>query len=47
MNSELSPPTAFAALPVRRRETLEIFDTALKLYRRYFWVLLGWSAWFR
>ncbi|MBW3634876.1 MAG: hypothetical protein KY445_00245 [Armatimonadetes bacterium] len=44
MNSELSPPTAFPALPVRRRETLEIFDTALKLYRRYFWVLLGWSA---
>lgn len=44
MNSELSPPTEFPALPVRRRETLEIFDTALKLYRRYFWVLLGWSA---
>ncbi len=44
MNSKLSPPTAFPALPVRRRETLEIFDTALKLYRRYFWVLLGWSA---
>ncbi|HEX9995517.1 MAG TPA: hypothetical protein VGB45_00110 [Abditibacterium sp.] len=41
MNSELQ---TFSALPIRRRETLEIFDTALKLYRRYFWVLLGWSA---
>ncbi|RYH06124.1 MAG: hypothetical protein EON57_06845, partial [Alphaproteobacteria bacterium] len=37
-----SPP--FPALPVRRRETLEIFDTALKLFRRYMWVLIGWSA---
>jgi hypothetical protein len=44
MNSEISPSSSFAALPVRRRETLEIFDTALKLYRRYFWVLIGWSA---
>ncbi len=43
MNSEITSST-FAALPVRRRETLEIFDTALKLYRRYFWVLMGWSA---
>lgn len=43
MNSEINPH-AFPALPVRRRETLEIFDTSLKLYRRYFWVLLGWSA---
>lgn len=42
MTSETPPP--FPALPVRRRETLEIFDTALKLYRRYLWVLLGWSA---
>ena len=48
MNSELSsapvPASTLPALPVRRRETLEIFDTSLKLYRRYFWVLLGWSA---
>ncbi len=43
MKSELSP-SALPALPVRRRETLEILDTALKLYRRYFWVLIGWSA---
>lgn len=43
MISEIPSPT-LAALPVRRRETLEIFDTALKLYRRYFWVLLAWSA---
>jgi hypothetical protein len=33
-----------SALPVRRRETLEIFDAALKLYRRHFGVLLGWSG---
>ncbi|PQV63770.1 hypothetical protein B1R32_109110 [Abditibacterium utsteinense] len=44
MNSEINPQTEFPALPVRRRETLEIFDTALKIYRRYFWVLIGWSA---
>jgi hypothetical protein len=37
-------PQLMQALPVRRRETLEIFDTALKLFRRYAWVLLGWSA---
>ena len=43
MNSELSP-APLSALPVRRREILEILDTSLKLYRRYFWVLLGWSA---
>lgn len=43
MTSEISP-SALPALPVRRRETLEILDTALKLYRRYFWVLIGWSA---
>jgi hypothetical protein len=41
MTSELQNTQA---LPVRRRETLEIFDTALKLFRRYAWVLLGWSA---
>lgn len=40
----MTAETAFAPLPVRRRDTLEIFDTALKLYRRYFWVLLAWSA---
>ncbi len=43
MTPEL-PASTLPALPVRRRETLEILDTALKLYRRYFWVLLGWSA---
>ena len=43
MNSELSS-SVLPALPVRKRETLEILDTALKLYRRYFWVLIGWSA---
>ena len=40
----MSELQTLSALPIRRRETLEIFDTALKIYRRYFWVLLGWSA---
>jgi len=37
-----SPPP-FAPLPVRARTTLEIFDTAFKLFRRYAGVLLGWA----
>ena len=36
--------TQFAALPVRQRGTIEIIDTALKLFRRYFGVLMAWSA---
>lgn len=44
MTPELPSPAPLAALPVRRREILEILDTSLKLYRRYFWVLIGWSA---
>ncbi|RYG54161.1 hypothetical protein EON80_32005, partial [bacterium] len=36
--------TAYAPLPVRARGTLEIFDTAFKLFRRYAGVLLAWSA---
>ena len=36
--------TQFAPLPVRRRGNIEIFDTAFKLFRRYFGVLIGWSA---
>jgi len=41
----MTNPTAspFAPLPVRARGTLEIFDTAFKLFRRYAGVLLGWS----
>ncbi len=35
--------SSFAPLPVRARGTLEIFDTAFKLFRRYAGVLLGWS----
>lgn len=34
----------FAPLPVRARGALEIFDTGLKILRRYFGVLLAWSA---
>ncbi len=40
----MTSETPHAALPVRQRGTLEIIDTALKLYRRYFGVLMGWSA---
>jgi hypothetical protein len=34
----------FAPLPVRARGVLDILDLALRLYKRYFWVLIGWSA---
>ncbi len=37
-------PETFAPLPLRARGGLEIVDVALKVYRRYFGVLLGWSA---
>ena len=40
----MTSETSFAALPVRQRGTLEIIDTAMKLYRRYFGVLMAWSA---
>ncbi len=40
----MSTESTLAALPVRQRGTLEIIDTAMKLYRRYFGVLMGWSA---
>ena len=40
----MSTESTFAALPVRKRGTLEIIDTAMKLYRRYFGVMMGWSA---
>ena len=34
----------FSSFPLRARGLLEIFDAAIKLYKQYFWVLLGWSA---
>ena len=40
----MTSETPLPALPVRQRGTLEIVDTALKLYRRYFGVLMAWSA---
>ena len=40
----MTSETSFAPLPVRRRGTIEVIDTALKLYRRYFGVLMGWSV---
>ena len=40
----MTSETPLAALPVRQRGILEIVDTAMKLYRRYFGVLMGWSA---
>lgn len=44
MISPSDTTTVFAPLPVRARATLEIFDTAFKLFRRYAGVLLAWSA---
>ncbi|HVF10158.1 MAG TPA: hypothetical protein VNA16_05110, partial [Abditibacteriaceae bacterium] len=38
------PPPEFAPLSVRARDVLDILDLALRLYKRYFWVLIGWSA---
>jgi hypothetical protein len=38
-----SPTPTFAPLPIRVRTTLEILDTSVKLYRRYFKVLMLWS----
>lgn len=34
----------FTALPLRPRNTLEIIDTSLKVYKQYGFVLLTWSA---
>jgi hypothetical protein len=39
LTTEISAP-----LPLRARGVLEILDVAIKLYRRYFWVLFAWSA---
>jgi len=44
MTNSQTPATAFPPLPVRRRDVLETFDTAIKLYRRYYVVLLAWAA---
>lgn len=34
----------FSPFPLRARGLVEQFDAAIKLYKQYFWVLLGWSA---
>jgi hypothetical protein len=34
---------AYEPMPIRQRDVLDIWDTALKLYRRNFCVLLKWS----
>jgi hypothetical protein len=34
----------FSPFPLRARGIIEQFDAAIKLYKQYFWVLLGWSA---
>ena len=34
----------FTPFPLRARGLVEQFDAAIKLYKQYFWVLLGWSA---
>jgi len=38
-----NPVVAFAPLPIRARTTLEVLDVSVKLYRRYFGVLMLWS----
>ena len=38
------PAPAFTPLPLRARNVLELLDTSLKVYKQYFWVLMGWSA---
>ncbi len=38
------PASVFTPLPLRARSVLELLDTSLKVYKQYFWVLLGWSA---
>ena len=38
------PAPAFTPLPLRARSVLELLDTSLKVYKQYFWVLMGWSA---
>jgi hypothetical protein len=30
-------------LPLRSRGVLELIDITIKIFRRYFWVLAGWS----
>jgi hypothetical protein len=39
-----APTQAFAPLPLRALGVLEIVDTAIKLLRRYFLVLMAWST---
>jgi hypothetical protein len=34
----------FSPFPLRARGLVEQFDAAIKLFKQYFWVLLGWSA---
>jgi hypothetical protein len=38
------PAPVFTPLPLRARNVLELLDTSLKVYKQYFWVLMGWSA---
>lgn len=38
------PAPVFTPLPLRARNVLELLDTSLKVYKQYFWVLIGWSA---
>jgi hypothetical protein len=38
------PAPVFTPLPLRARNVLELLDTSLKVYKQYFWLLMGWSA---
>lgn len=43
MQQPVSPAPPFEPLPLRSRGVLELIDITIKIFRRYFWVLAGWS----
>jgi hypothetical protein len=43
MQTHVSPAPTFEPLPLRTRGVLELIDITIKIFRRYFWVLAGWS----
>ncbi|HEX8235857.1 MAG TPA: hypothetical protein VF600_07855 [Abditibacteriaceae bacterium] len=44
MQTSVSPASTFEPLPLRTRGVLELIDVTIKIFRRYFWVLAGWSV---
>ena len=39
-----TPESTFAPLPLRPRGPMEVLDIAVRVFKQYLWVLLGWSA---